>query len=153
MHKWHQFCQLPTYRYTEQYNITIVWINCLHGAYLNPLPHWSTQVLPHDPKARRLFVTSGGLKKVQEIKMEPGTALAEYINAINGCYPEEIVKYYSPGYSEQLLDRVEQYQPLNWITISQLWSTIKRLLWFFSAFVLNLYIIFSNQSCGLIWHE
>ena len=70
-------------------------------------------MLPHDPKARRLFVTSGGLKKVQEIKMEPGTALAEYINAINGCYPEEIVKYYSPGYSEQLLDRVEQYQPLN----------------------------------------
>ena len=52
-------------------------------------------------------------EEVQEIKMEPGTALAEYINAINGCYPEEIVKYYSPGYSEQLLDRVEQYQPLN----------------------------------------
>ena len=53
------------------------------------------QVLPHDSKARRLFVTSGGLKKIQEIKAEPGSALAEYINAINNCYPEEIVKYVS----------------------------------------------------------
>ena len=50
-------------------------------------------MLPHDPKARRLFVTSGGLKKVQEIKAEPGSALMEYINVINGCYPEEIVRY------------------------------------------------------------
>lgn len=31
------------------------------------------KVLPHDSKARRLFVTSGGLKKVQEIKAEPGS--------------------------------------------------------------------------------
>ena len=50
-------------------------------------------MLPHDPKARRLFVTSGGLKKVQEIKAEPGSALMEYINVINGCYPEEIVRW------------------------------------------------------------
>ena len=56
----------------------------------------NTQVLPHDAKARRLFVTSGGLKKVQEIKAEPGSALMEYINIINGCYPEEIVRYASP---------------------------------------------------------
>ena len=33
------------------------------------------QVLPHDPAARRLFVTSGGLKKVQEIETESGTPL------------------------------------------------------------------------------
>jgi hypothetical protein len=51
-----------------------------------------SKVLPHDSKARRLFVTSGGLKKVQEIRAEPGSALAEYINAINNCFPEEIVK-------------------------------------------------------------
>jgi len=70
-----------------------------------------SKVLPHDPKARRLFVTSGGLKRIQEIECEEGSVLQEYIHAINGCYPEEIVKYYSPGYSEQLLERVEQYQP------------------------------------------
>lgn len=51
-----------------------------------------SKVLPHDSKARRLFVTSGGLKKVQEIKAEPGSALQEHINAINSCFPEEIVR-------------------------------------------------------------
>ena len=51
------------------------------------------KVLPHDSKARRNFVTSGGLKKVQEIKADPGSALHEYINTINNCYPEEIVRY------------------------------------------------------------
>ena len=40
-------------------------------------------MLPHDSKARRLFVTSGGLKKIQEIKAEPGSILQEYINNIN----------------------------------------------------------------------
>ncbi|GAA6228340.1 sperm-associated antigen 6 [Lates japonicus] len=70
-----------------------------------------SKVLPHDSKARRLFVTSGGLKKVQEIEAEPGTPLQEYINAINSCFPEEIVRYCSPGYSEVLLERLETYQP------------------------------------------
>uniref|UniRef100_A0A3B4CS17 Sperm-associated antigen 6 n=1 Tax=Pygocentrus nattereri TaxID=42514 RepID=A0A3B4CS17_PYGNA len=86
----------------------------LYEAPSNILKHVICQfskVLPHDSKARRLFVTSGGLKKVQEIKAEPGSALQEYINAINNCYPEEIVRYYSPGYSEALLERVESYQP------------------------------------------
>ncbi|CAM9784278.1 sperm-associated antigen 6 [Lethenteron reissneri] len=71
-----------------------------------------SKVLPHDSKARRLFVTSGSLKVVQEIKAEPGSALYEYINTINACYPEEVVRYYSPGYTEALLERVESYEPL-----------------------------------------
>uniref|UniRef100_A0A3Q2NUC4 Sperm associated antigen 6 n=1 Tax=Fundulus heteroclitus TaxID=8078 RepID=A0A3Q2NUC4_FUNHE len=86
----------------------------LYDAPSNILKHVVCQfskVLPHDSKARRLFVTSGGLKKVQEIDAEPGSALQEYINAINSCFPEEIVRYYSPGYSEVLLQRLESYQP------------------------------------------
>jgi len=69
------------------------------------------RILPQDPKARRQFVTSNGLKKVQEIKAEPGSQLAETIAAINACFPEEIVKYYSPGYSDALLQRVDAFQP------------------------------------------
>ncbi|XP_042570187.1 sperm-associated antigen 6 isoform X1 [Cyprinus carpio] len=87
----------------------------LYEAPSNILKHIICQfskVLPHDSKARRLFVTSGGLKKVQEIKAEPGSAIQEYINAINSCYPEEIVRYYSPGYSETLLERIDNYQPV-----------------------------------------
>ncbi|KAM6214255.1 sperm-associated antigen 6 isoform 2-T2 [Rhynchocyon petersi] len=86
----------------------------LYDAPPNILKHVVGQfskVLPHDSKARRLFVTSGGLKKVQEIKAEPGSILQEYINSINNCYPEEIVRYYSPGYSDTLLQRVDSYQP------------------------------------------
>uniref|UniRef100_A0A3B5LD46 Uncharacterized protein n=1 Tax=Xiphophorus couchianus TaxID=32473 RepID=A0A3B5LD46_9TELE len=67
----------------------------LYDAPSNILKHVVCQfskVLPHDSKARRLFVTSGGLKKIQEIDAEPGSALQEYINAINSCFPEEIVR-------------------------------------------------------------
>lgn len=68
-------------------------------------------MLPNDPKARRLFVTTGGLKKVQEIEAEPGSTLMEHITIINACFPEEIVRYYSPGYPDSLLEAVEQYSP------------------------------------------
>ncbi|KAM8881630.1 uncharacterized protein ACB058_001790 [Synchiropus picturatus] len=87
----------------------------LYNAPCNILKHVVCQfskVLPHDSKARRLFVTSGGLKKVQEIEAEPGSALQEHINSINSCFPEEIVRYYSPGYSEALLSRLENFQPV-----------------------------------------
>ncbi|XP_025994255.1 sperm-associated antigen 6 isoform X2 [Solenopsis invicta] len=70
-----------------------------------------SKILPNDARARRLFVTSGGLRKVQEIQAEPGTILSEYITIINCCFPEEIVRYYSPGYPDSLLEAVEQYQP------------------------------------------
>uniref|UniRef100_A0A3Q3X8T3 Sperm associated antigen 6 n=1 Tax=Mola mola TaxID=94237 RepID=A0A3Q3X8T3_MOLML len=73
--------------------------------------HAFSKVLPNDSQARRLFVTSGGLKKVQEMNAEPGSLLQEHINAINSCFPEEIVRYYSPGYSEALLEKLENYQP------------------------------------------
>ncbi|XP_018575785.1 sperm-associated antigen 6-like [Anoplophora glabripennis] len=70
-----------------------------------------SKVLPQDPKARRLFVTSGSLKKVQEMDAKPGTTLFEYISVINSCFPEEIVRFYSPGYPESLLEKIEQYTP------------------------------------------
>jgi hypothetical protein len=69
------------------------------------------KVLPNDPKARKLFVTSGGLKKVQEIKAEQGSQLEESIGVINSAFPAEIVKYYSPGIEASLLERLDQYEP------------------------------------------
>lgn len=67
----------------------------LHDAPPNILKHVVGQfakVLPHDSKARRVFVTTGGLKKVQEIKADTASALHEHITTINSCYPEEIVR-------------------------------------------------------------
>ncbi|XP_050671947.1 sperm-associated antigen 6-like isoform X1 [Leptidea sinapis] len=96
---------------------------CLHRPALEPLLHAApacilkyvlaqyAKILPNDARARRLFVTTGALKRVQEIDTVPGTSLKEYIYIINSCFPEEIVRYYSPGYSDSLLDRVEAYTP------------------------------------------
>lgn len=58
-----------------------------------------------------MFVTSGGLAKVQEIEADPGTALMECITQINACFPDEIVRYYTPGYPDSLLEKVEQFVP------------------------------------------
>ena len=65
------------------------------------------KVLPHDVAARRSFVTSGGLQKVLEMSPETGSKLGDFIRAIKDVYPQEIVDYYSPNYSKQLLDTLD----------------------------------------------
>lgn len=72
------------------------------------------KVLPHDATARRNFVTTGGLQKIQDIVASDGEQsemLADYIQTINNCYPEEIVRYYSPGYSATILEKIDSYVP------------------------------------------
>jgi len=92
---------------------------CVHLPALEPLLHDSPEnilkyvvhqfakVLPHDVAARRSFVTSGGLQKVLELQPEPGSKLGDFVNAIKEVYPPEIVDYYSPNYSKQLLDMLD----------------------------------------------
>ncbi|PRP77536.1 sperm associated antigen 6-like, partial [Planoprotostelium fungivorum] len=67
------------------------------------------KILPNDTKARRDFATNGSLQKLQVISTEPGSKLKDYIQTINNVYPEEIVQYYSPGYSKTLLAKIEDY--------------------------------------------
>ncbi|KAJ3075962.1 Sperm-associated antigen 6 [Podochytrium sp. JEL0797] len=73
------------------------------------------KILPNDVGARRAFVTSGGLQRVQEIAaglqggVVNGSKMGEFVRCINECYPEEIVRYYSPGYSSTLLDKIDEY--------------------------------------------
>ncbi|KAI9175852.1 hypothetical protein H9P43_006216 [Blastocladiella emersonii ATCC 22665] len=79
------------------------------------------KILPNDVASRRRFVTSGCCQRVQEIAAayrgnapEPDPAwtaskMAESIRQINACFPEEIVRYYSPGYSAQLLQKLDGY--------------------------------------------
>ena len=69
-----------------------------------------SKLLPRNAKARRAFVESGSLRKIQEINPEPGSNLSLHITAINKCFPEDVVKFYSPGYPEVLLERVEAYE-------------------------------------------
>ena len=65
--------------------------------------------MPNDPAAKKSFIQSGGLKKIQEIKAEPGSKLREYMDEINSHYPADIVNYYSPDYAGNLLKRLEEY--------------------------------------------
>lgn len=65
------------------------------------------QVLANDAPGRAAFVHSGGLQKLQEMAEQPGSHLKEAVAVINSSYPEEIVKYYSPTYSAQLLQKLD----------------------------------------------
>ena len=53
--------------------------------------------------------------KIQEIKADEGSPLAEYINTINNCYPEEIVKYilFSKEKALEILDFWEAKKEIN----------------------------------------
>ena len=67
-----------------------------------------SKLLPKNPKARAPFVSSGGFKDVQNIKAEPGTKIATYIEAINACYPDHAVRYYSPSYPQEIVDGLDK---------------------------------------------
>ena len=87
------------------------------------------KVLPNHPQGRKSFVTSRGLAKVQELLAkekerertgrvgggagekggvdgEGEVLMAEWINIINTCYPQEIVQFYSPNYAQTLIERL-----------------------------------------------
>jgi len=65
------------------------------------------KVLTNDPSGRSQFVHSGGLATVQQLGEASGSKLKEAVEVINSNFPEEIVKYYSPGYSNALLEKLE----------------------------------------------
>ena len=65
-------------------------------------------MLPNDAEGRTAFVTSGGFAKVQQIAAtQAGSDIKEFVDVINSCYPEEIVRYYSPNYAAALLEKLE----------------------------------------------
>lgn len=85
------------------------------------------KVLPNNPAARKSFVQSRGLARIQELKSGEGGSgnggmgagsmggdnaqhakLQEYIATINACYPQEIVQFYSPNYADTLMQKLEE---------------------------------------------
>jgi 3-methyladenine DNA glycosylase AlkD len=69
------------------------------------------KILPHDAQARKAFVASKGLQKVQLLAADPASDVGAAVRAINACYPDEVVRFYTPGYSDALLDQVDAYAP------------------------------------------
>jgi len=87
-----------------------------------PLPILKTvivqfsKILPNDVAMRRMFVTSGALHRLQEIvvitKKDPANVsmqIEDVVNSINKCFPDEVIKYYTPGYPETLLQKVDNF--------------------------------------------
>lgn len=68
-----------------------------------------SKLLPKNPKARVPFVQSGGFQAVQKIQAEPGSKLRDYIDAINNCFPDQAVRFYSPTYPQALMQEIESY--------------------------------------------
>ncbi|KAJ7536824.1 hypothetical protein O6H91_12G083500 [Diphasiastrum complanatum] len=64
------------------------------------------KILSSDTDARTRFVTSGGFEKLQQLPVESGSELKELVDNINSAFPIELVHYYSPGYSELLLQKL-----------------------------------------------
>lgn len=64
------------------------------------------KVLAGDASGRTAFVHSGGLSKVQEIAERPGNRHKDLVAVVNNHFPEEVVRYYSPAYSQQLLQKL-----------------------------------------------
>eukprot|EP00828_Plagiopyla_frontata_P000715 TRINITY_DN0_c2325_g1_i2.p2 TRINITY_DN0_c2325_g1~~TRINITY_DN0_c2325_g1_i2.p2 ORF type:complete len:144 (+),score=35.85 TRINITY_DN0_c2325_g1_i2:3-434(+) len=71
--------------------------------------HQFAKTLPNDNAAKKQFVLSEGLKKIQEIRAPPGQKLRQYIDEINNLYPQEIIQYYSPDYAQTLMKKLEDY--------------------------------------------
>lgn len=70
-----------------------------------------TKYLNENKQERNKFLSSGGLKKLQELKTRVSEPLKEKIDEINSFYTDDIVKYYSPDYATQLLSKIENYSP------------------------------------------
>lgn len=97
---------------------------CTHLAALEPLLHDTpdkilkyvvqqfAKVLPNDSSGKKSFVQSGGLQKIQELKADEqnNAHIMEYISTINSCFPPELVQYYSPNYSNELLKKLEDFE-------------------------------------------
>ncbi|SCO67406.1 PF16 protein, putative [Plasmodium vivax] len=67
------------------------------------------KIIPKSPAHKKAFIKSGCLKRLQEMKnSEEAKKVEMEINAINKSFPEDVVNYYTPGYSETLIKRIDQ---------------------------------------------
>ena len=81
----------------------------LHVAPKNIMKHILQQYIKYlkgNTTEMKNFAQNGGLQKLQEIKNKVDPKLQTLIGEINGYYPAEIVKYYSPDYAADLLNKI-----------------------------------------------
>lgn len=70
-----------------------------------------SKILPKNPSYKKSFIKSGCLKYLQEIKnCEDSTKFELEISSINNSFPEDIINYYTPGYSETLIKKIDEVE-------------------------------------------
>lgn len=96
-----------------------VLVKCTDGHYLAPLLKDANPkiqkyvlaqyaaILPNDAAARKAFMQSGLLQRVQEIKLTAEPKTQESIAKINGAFPEECVKFSDPAYAKELMAKLD----------------------------------------------
>ena len=92
--------------------------SCSNLSALEPLLHVAPEkILKHilqqyvknlkgNTQEMRNFAQNGGLQKIQELKAKVGPKIQALITDINSYYPADIVKYYSPDYAADLLNKI-----------------------------------------------
>ena len=64
------------------------------------------KVLVNNAAARKAFVVSGGLQKLQMLREEDDKVAAD-VDTIHQMYPQDIVQYYTPNYAQTLINKIE----------------------------------------------
>ena len=57
--------------------------------------------------ARKAFMQTGLLQRVQELRLSAGPKVAESISRINAAFPTECVKFSDPSYARELVAKLE----------------------------------------------
>lgn len=54
------------------------------------------KVLPNDSTVQRMFISTGGLKKVLEIDTTQSENISSRVEAVKNCFSPDIIKFYMP---------------------------------------------------------
>jgi hypothetical protein len=65
-----------------------------------------------DNKEAKRNIINGGVQKLQEIKLKASGPIQQLISEINSYFDDTIVKYYSPDYASNLLNKLDNYSSL-----------------------------------------
>ncbi|XP_050439083.1 sperm-associated antigen 6-like [Adelges cooleyi] len=69
------------------------------------------EILPQSTKVRRNFILDGYLKIIQQYKPTPDSELYRIVQAINSCYPEDLIQKITENFPDSVMQIAERYQP------------------------------------------